>query len=347
MNIIIIRKKEKYKNEGEVQMKRKIEYLLLVLLLILSACAMPPKTDRTKITFVLDWLPNTNHTGLYIAQTKGYFEKQGLDVEIIQPANSTAEQLVASGRADFGISYQEQLTYARTTKNALPIKAVAAILQHNTSGFASLKTSGIQTPKDFEGKRYGAYGTPSEYAMLAGIMADYGADISKTEVIDVASADFFTLVPKQIDYAWIFEGWAGIEAKLRGVELNYFSLRELDDTYDYYTPIIISNDAFLAENPDIAKKMLAAITDGYNDAVADPDEAATIFLANVPEANEELVRESQKFMSTKYIDDAPYFGYMEYDRFQKPADWLFEQGLLESPLDVSEAFTNEFLPNKG
>ncbi|EPZ62385.1 NMT1/THI5 like family protein [[Clostridium] sordellii ATCC 9714] len=88
---------------------------------------------------VLDWTPNTNHTGLYVALEKGYFKDEGLNVEIVQPSEGGASTLVATGKADFGISYQEEVTFAKTSKDPLPIKAVATILQHNTSGFASPK----------------------------------------------------------------------------------------------------------------------------------------------------------------------------------------------------------------
>ncbi|WP_332933647.1 ABC transporter substrate-binding protein, partial [Clostridioides difficile] len=94
-------------------------------------------TSSKKVTMVLDWTPNTNHTGLFVALDKGYYKEEGLDVEIVQPPESGAETLVATGKADFGISYQEQVTYAKTSEDPLPIKAVATVIQHNTSGFAS------------------------------------------------------------------------------------------------------------------------------------------------------------------------------------------------------------------
>lgn len=90
-----------------------------------------------KITMVLDWTPNTNHTGLYVALENGYYKEEGLDVEIVQPSDGDAATLVATGKADFGISYQEEVTYAKTSEDPLHIKAIATVIQHNTSGFAS------------------------------------------------------------------------------------------------------------------------------------------------------------------------------------------------------------------
>ena len=103
-----------------------------------------------KVTVVLDWTPNTNHTGLYVALDKGYYKEQGLDVEIVQPSDGNATTIVATNKADFGVSYQEDVTYAKTSEDPLPIKAISTIIQHNTSGFASPASKNIKTVKDFE-----------------------------------------------------------------------------------------------------------------------------------------------------------------------------------------------------
>lgn len=314
------------------------------IILFVAGCSQAATADTQKIKIMLDWLPNTNHTGLYVAIENGYFKNQGLDVEIIQPTDSPTEQLVASNQAQFGISYQEQLTYALTAKNPMPIKAIATILQHNTSGFASATSANINSPKDFAGKKYGAFGSPSEKATLRGVMQAEGANADEVKMIQVDTGDFFTLVPNQVDFAWIFEGWTGIEAELRGMDLNFISLREVDATFDYYTPVIIGNNDFMKKNPDVTRKLMSAITEGYAFSIDNPDEAAAIFSKHVPEANPELVKASQLFLSNKYIDDAPYFGYMEESRWGRFADWLYENDLLENKLDVKEAFTNEYLP---
>ena len=158
-------------------MKKWVITLMLAMAVVaLAACQSKeePKKEEAakdqleKVTMVLDWTPNTNHTGLYVAQAQGFFEEQGLDVDIIQPGDAGADQLVASGKADFGISYQEGITLART--QGVPIVSIAAIIQHNTSGFAAPKEKGIASPKDFEGKTYGGWGSPIEKAVIETIM---------------------------------------------------------------------------------------------------------------------------------------------------------------------------------
>src|SRR3990170_1288263 len=113
---------------------------ILVLAIALAGCT----PAATPVTLMLDWVPNTNHTGLFVAQHEGYFVDEGLQVEIVQPGEVYAEQAVAGGAADFGVSFQEQVTLARA--DDVPLVSIAAILQHNTSGFAARGGLGAQNP---------------------------------------------------------------------------------------------------------------------------------------------------------------------------------------------------------
>src|SRR5690606_10267062 len=183
-----------------------------------------------KVKLVLDWTPNTNHTGLYVAQDKGFFEEEGLDVEIIMPGEATAENLVASAQADFGISYQEGVTLARTQD--IPLVSIAAIIQHNTSGFASLKEQNITSPKDFEGKTYGGWGSPIEAAVIESLMKKEKASIDKVEILNVGNTDFFTALQQNIDFFWIYYGWTGIEAEMREIPINMVWLADYSEKLD-------------------------------------------------------------------------------------------------------------------
>ena len=297
-----------------------------------------------KITMVLDWTPNTNHTGLYVALENGYYKEEGLDVEIVQPSDGDAATLVATGKADFGISYQEEVTYAKTSEDPLPIKAIATVIQHNTSGFASPVEKNIKTVKDFEGKTYGGWGSPSEDAILEAVMKKNNADLNKLKIVDIGTDDFLTATSKNIDFAWIFEGWDGIEAKRRGVDLNFLQLKDLDERLDYYTPLIISNENFIKENPELVKKFLKATTKGYEYAIENPTEAAKILVKHAPEIDEELAIKSQEYLSTKYKDDAKRWGEMKDSVWDNYTDFLREYNLIDKDMKAKDAYTNEFLP---
>lgn len=300
--------------------------------------------ELKEITMVLDWTPNTNHTGLYVAQEKGYFEEQGLDVEIILPGEAGANQLVASNQAEFGIGAQESLTEARVQD--IPIVSIAALIQHNTSGFASPIDKGIESPADYEGKTYGGWGAPVEKAVLGSIMEQEGADVEQVDIVNIGNSDFFTAVERDIDFAWIYYGWTGIEAELRGDELNMQYLTDYSDKLDYYTPILMTNENMIAEDPETVRAFTEAVSQGYEFAIDEPEQAADILIEAVPDLDPELVKASQEWLSPKYQDDSPQFGQQQEQVWADYAEWMFDNGLLDEKLDVKQAYTNEFLPEE-
>lgn len=342
-------KNNQEKREGN-QMKK--IFSLLICLGLLAGCGNneqegSPNNNESnegleKVKLVLDWTPNTNHTGLYVAQDKGFFEEEGLDVEIIMPGEATAENLVASAQADFGISYQEGVTLARTQD--IPLVSIAAIIQHNTSGFASLKEQNITSPKDFEGKTYGGWGSPIEAAVIESLMKQEKASIDKVEILNVGNTDFFTALQQNIDFFWIYYGWTGIEAEMREIPINMVWLADYSEKLDYYTPVIITNEEQISDNPETVRKFIAAVAKGYEFAIKNPEEAANLLIDAVPELDAELVRKSQEWLSAKYQDDAPRWGEQKLEVWKNYADWMFENGLMEKELEAEKAFTNEFLP---
>jgi ABC-type nitrate/sulfonate/bicarbonate transport system substrate-binding protein len=298
--------------------------------------------ENQKVSIVLDWTPNTNHTGLYVAQEKGFFKEKGLDVEIIMPGEAGSDQLVASGKAEFGVSYQESITEARV--QGLPIVSIAAVIQHNTSGFASPVEKNIKSPKDFEGKTYGGWGAPVEKEVIASLMDAEGADIQKVDIVNMGDADFFTAVKRDIDFAWIYYAWTGVEAQLRGEKMNMIYLTDYSDKLDYYTPVITTSEKMIESEPDTVKAFMAAVSKGYQFAIEHPEEAADILIKAVPDLDAELVKASQEWLSPRYQDDAARWGEQKKEVWQNYMDWMLDKQLLEKEIDVEKAFTNEFLP---
>lgn len=324
---------------------------LLIIIFMLGFVGCQEKADNgekslEEVTVVLDWVPNTNHTGLYTAVAKGYYAAEGLDVEIIQPSEGGTASLIASGQGNFGISYQEEVTYARTAAEALPIKAIAAIIQHNTSGFASPVSKGIESPKDFEGKEYGGWGSPAEKATIKGLMDKENADFNQVEMIDLGALDFFQATKDHVDFTWIYYGWDGIAAEIKEVPINFIKLQDYNENLDFYTPVIIANETLLTDQPDLAKKFLNATAKGYEFAIENPKESVEILLAEAPEIDSEIARASQEYLANEYISDASQWGIMEHKRWEGYSDWMYKNQLIERPLDVEEAYTNEYLPNE-
>lgn len=329
--------------------------ILIIILFIMTACGNndtngktsdDPTTDKkdelTEVKVVLDWTPNTNHTGLYVAKEKGYFQEEGLDVEIMLPGEAGADQLIASGQADFGISNQESITEARVQD--IPLVSIAAIIQHNTSGFAAPVDKNIKSPKDFEGKTYGGWGSPVEEAVLSTLMKQDGGDMDKLNIVNIGTADYFTAVKRDIDFAWIFYGWTGIEAELREEELEMLYLTDFSDKLDYYTPVLATSEEQIEKNPETVEKFLSAVSKGYEFAIENPEAAANILIDAVPDLDAELVKASQEWLKDKYQDDADRWGEQKLEVWENYAEWMLENDLLDKELDSEKAFTNEFLP---
>lgn len=332
-------------------MKRRIMLLLAAVsaAFALTACADSAATDDTneleKVTFVLDWTPNTNHTGLYVALEKGYFEEAGLDVEIVQPPEDGAVVLVASGKAQFGISFQDSLAAAFVGDEALPVTAVASVIQHNTSGIISRAGEGMERPKGLEGHTYATWNGSIELATMEQVVKADGGDFSKVELIPSTVTDEVSaLKTKSVDSIWIFYAWAGVKTELEGLETDYFAFADIDDVFDYYTPVIISGNAYLEEHPETAKAFLEAVSKGYTFAIEHPEEAAEILCEAAPELDAELVLASQKYLADQYQAEAPYWGYIDEERWSNFYHWINENGLLEDKLDEKSGFTNAYLP---
>ncbi len=322
-------------------------YLIIALLImapIAIACGSPVDEELTPVTFILDWVPNTNHTGIFVAEANGYFEESGLAVNIIQPGEVYPEAAVASGIADFGISFQEQVTLARADDVA--IVSIAAVLQHNTSGFASAAGLNVTGPADFEGLRYGAFGTPFEAPTLEVLMNCAGGDFSQLEIVNTGFADPLALIAEgQIDMAWIFYGWQGFQARQQGVDLNVVMMEDYFDCIpDYYTPVVIASEDTIADRPEVVRAFMEALSRGYDFAIENPGEAAGRLLAAAPELDTELVKVSQDWLSEYYRADAPRWGEQKESVWQGYTDWMVEHGILSAPISAADAFTNQFLP---
>ena len=338
------------KKTGVKNMKKLISLMLsFILIFSLTNCSNVEDSSKTEtITVVLDWTPNTNHTGIFVAQEKGYFKDAGLNVEVVQPPEDGATTLVASGKAQFGVSFQDSLAPAFVGDSPIPVTAVAAMLQHNTSGIISRANEGIDTPKGLEGKKYATWDMDIEKETIREVMKADGGNFDLVELIPSTVTDEVSaLQSHSVDAIWIFYGWAGVACEVAGLDTDYFEFADIDPVFDYYTPVIIGNNNWLDENPETAKAFLDALSKGYTYAAENPKESADILMEAAPElkSNTELVYASQEYLSKEYIADAQKWGVFDADRWAGFFEWLNENNLLEGKIDPDYGFTNEYLPD--
>ncbi len=323
--------------------KRSVLVGVAVLLLTFGLAGCRGDQDGlASATLSLDWVPNTNHTGFYVALDKGWYAEEGIDLTIEIPSDpSAALKQVAAGNTEFGVSFQEELTIARAT--GIPVVSIAAIIQHNTSAFAALASSGVASAGDFEGLRYASYGLPIEEPILRALMACAGADVQQVSFIDVGFDAFPALLAGRVDLAWIFLGWDGVQAELKGYELAAVPLYG-SCVPDYYTPVVVAGESTLEDKGELTRAFLRATRRGYEYAAEHPDEAAEILLKHSPESDPDLVRASQRWLSPRYQDDAPVWGVQDPEVWRVFTAFMQQNDLLDGPVVADEAFTNAYLP---
>lgn len=327
-------------------MCRNIRYVICLGLVfaLLCSCKNSSPDNIEKIDFVLDWTPNTNHTGLYVAEKLGYFEEEGIKVSIKQPPEDGATAIVASGKSQFGIDFQDSLASAFSLNEPMPVTAVAAILQHNTSGIISLKENGIVKPSDLENKKYSLWNGPLEIPILKHVVEMDGGDFKNVEIIPNTASDVISGLNSNIDAMWIYYNWDGIATEVKGLETNFFSFKDIDPILDYYTPVIIANNDYIKNHPDITKRFLRAVEKGYKYCIYNPYESAQILLETVPELDRDITFKSQEWISKQYKSESDKWGYIYSKRWNDFYNWIYDNSLIENRIEDDFGFTNEYLP---
>ena len=305
------------------------------------------------VRLALDWTPNTNHTGFYVAQANGWYRDAGVDLRILPYGTTAPEALIAAGQTDCGISFQDALTFAAA--GGAPIVSVMAILQHTAQEIAVLASSDIERPRQLDGKTYAGFGYPNEVPTLqAVIKADGGKGDFKSVTLDTAAYE--ALYAKRADFVITVAAWEGIEAEERGIDLRSFAFGDYGFP-DFYQVVLACDRRWLDRNPDLAKRFVAATVRGFQFASNSPDEAAALLVKQNPgvfDANPDLPKASQEFLSTgKYLVDADgTVGRQALAEWQGYSGFLYDQKLLTgrdgkpltTPPDYAALFTNDFLP---
>lgn len=329
---------------------RRLVVVVLAFALLAAGCAdsATPARDeqgRAKLTLVLDWTPNTNHSGIYIAKQKGWYDDAGIDLSIVQPGEGASGlQMLATGKADFAISTEEEVTPA--VAQGIPVKSVAAILQHNTSSLVALRSSGITRPRDLEGKTYGGFGGQLEKALVETLVRCDGGDPSQVDFTNVGNADYRVGLTKgHYDFVWIFDGWDGLRFK-RIDKLDTVSIPFIDYTKcipDWYTPVIATSTKLLDADPDTARAFMQATKRGYEEAAAHPDAAVDALTSAVPDLDTQLVRMSAAYLATRYAEDMADWGRQDPAVWKRMTGFLDDAGMLDDDVQVDDLYTNDLL----
>ena len=326
--------------------------------------------------------------GFYIAKAKGMYTDAGLDVSLISPHSdnytATPASRVESGEALLAITPSETVISFNTRPSSMSkpaIKAVATLLQRDDSAIVTLKSSGIDRPSKLDGKRYASYGARYEGRIVQQMIKADGGTGEYQELALPMLGLWETVLKEEADATWVFLGWEGVEAKLKGVELNSFKLEDYGIPYGY-SPVVIAHPDAISSKKEELTKVLTATAHGFAFAVANPEEAAEIMEKAVAEEHPDLpkpldlqvLKGSVQAVAAACMDAGGKWGHMDSDRWNAFLDWLSTNGLLTTKVqtrgdagedttsldglragDVGEAiprdsvkaeslFSNEFLP---
>ena len=312
-----------------------------------------PKPPVATVTLALDWTPNTNHTGFYVAQYSGWYAQAAIDLQFIPYASANPETLVGAGQANCGISTEEGATFAIAAGEKE--QSVMAILQHTASEIAVLASGPITRPRDMDGKVYAGFGSPQEGPLLTAVIkADGGKGVFTTVTLDTAAYE--ALYAGKADMAITFSAWEAIEAQERGIALRTFAFPDYG-LPDSYAVVLVCNNAWLAANGDVARRFLAASVRGFELAATEPTTAATELIAANPgvfDANLALPRDSANYLATQklYVDPSGAVGPETLATWDAYSGYLYDLGVLAGPdgkplttrPDFSTYFTNAYLP---
>ena len=334
---------------------RKITAVLLVAVLLcgLAACgkapAEQPETEALKhITVSLDWTPNTNHTGLYVALANGYYADAGLDVSIVQPPEDDAIAACSAGQVEFAVGYQDLLAAGFVSDTPMEVTAVAALLQHNSSCIISKQGEGMDRPKGLEGKEFLTWESPIELAMMENVVTNDGGDWSQVQLIPNTVTDEAQDVNVNPSHAiWVYYGWSVINAQVNDVAVDSFFFKDINPVFDYYSPVLVANNALLQNDPETVKAFLEATKKGYEFAIENPEQAAQILIAGDDTGSlvgsEDLVIASQQYMANEYKAEVEQWGYIDAARWNAFYQWLNDEHLVAKDLPMDTYFTNDFL----
>ncbi len=300
--------------------------------------------EQVSVSLALDWFPNSNHAGIYAALDQGYFEDEGLDINVYTPADpSSVLQTVGAGRDDFGISYQTDLLQARN--EGVPVVAVTGIVQHPLNSVMALKSSGIVRPSDLRGKKVGYPGIPSNEGLLATMLATDGLTLDDVELIDIGFALTQSLASGTVD-AIVGAYWTheSIVLEQENLPVNVMRMEEWG-VPDFYELVLVASEDKVADESEVVQKVVRAFSRGFEYALANPQPSIDMLVSLGGETVlEDVEREGVELLLPMWDDGvAPRFGWQEQSRWNSFAEWMKSRDLIDDSLDPSAAFTNRFI----
>lgn len=295
----------------------------------------------------LDWTPNTNHTGFFVAKELGFYAEQDLQVDLLTPAADdyalTPAKKLALGLADFAIAPFESVISLNNKASKVNAVAIAVLLQQDISSIASLANSNITRPKDLDNRIYASYQARYEDEIVKQMIISDGGSGNIEIIYPQKLGIWNTLLANKADATWIFNNWEGVEAETNNIRLNKFALADYGIPY-CYSPVLFSTKENISQNTDTYKAFLKATKKGFQLAIHNQIQAVEILTKCLFGKDAEAidVAKSQAFVSPFYGDETVW-GTFDHDRIKLFLNWLVKNQLENEIILQQELFTNDLL----
>jgi len=304
-----------------------------------KAEAAAPEELR-EMNVVLDWYPNAIHTFIYTAIERGYYEEEGLDVKIRFPANDNdGIALVAAGKAEIGVYYQQDVIQAVTEQKA-GVKSVGAVCQTPLNIVLSLKDKNIKTPADLAGRTVGYGGTALSEAMVRTLMKNAGQDPDSVDLVNVGFDLMSSMTTGQVDATiGCLVNHEVPQLEEEGFEVDYMELTDYGIP-NFYEVCFLANTKMIDAEPEVLEGFLRASKKGFDDFKKDPDATLKILLDNQNAENFPLspaveAKSAAVLIPLMETEDAPFLSQTEAC-WQENIDWMYDEGLISRKPEVSE-----------
>ncbi len=312
----------------------------LVVALALSCGGEP---EKASVKLALDWYPNANHLGLYIARQKGYFEDENLEVTMYTPSDpSTVLQTVGAGQDDFGMSYQPDVLLARN--EGVPVVSILGVVQHPLNSLMTLESSGITRPGQLAGKKVGYPGIPTNEPLLETMLkADGLGGLEDVELVNIGWNISESLIGEKVDAVvgayWTHES---IHMENIGYPVNVMRMEDWG-VPDYYELVLVTGEDYLRDNQDIAERFIRAIKRGFEEAIEDPQAGVDVLVAeNKGEIDEDIDRPGADLLVELWqLPSGGGFGTQEPGRWNSFVQWMKDNDMLAQSLDASAAYRSD------